>query len=211
MKIFSKIIYGLFITLLIGISGLFLASMLPIPGNIEIKIVKSGSMFPAIETGAVVVVKPGQNYVVGDVITFGEDTLNVVPTTHRIVSVREEGGQKYFTTKGDANEEADPEEVPVSIVIGKVIFNAPYVGYILDFAKQPRGFAFLIGIPAALVIFDELAVIFGELKKYKRRRGEEGQGIKAISTDKNSGMMSAVVDDMRNSSLQAAGIRRIVH
>src|SRR3989338_8215020 len=65
-------------------ASLFFAPLLPIKGNIEIKIVKSGSMEPAIKTGSIVVIKPASLYGVGDVITFGEDSRTTYPTTHRI-------------------------------------------------------------------------------------------------------------------------------
>lgn len=208
MKIFYGTVYGFFVLLLVGIAGLFLVSLLPIPGNIQIKIVKSGSMDPAMPTGSVALIQPFSSYEVGDVITFGEDTLTRVPTTHRVVGIRMEGEQMYFTTKGDANEEVDPEETTLASVIGKVVWSVPYVGYILDFAKQPKGFALLIGIPAALVILDEISVIWSEIGKYRRRRKDKQ--VQEISITDNE-PVRAVVEDIRVSALQAAGIRRIVH
>ena len=112
MKFISGVLYTVLVTLLLCVAGLFLASLLPIPGNIEVKIVKSGSMEPAIHTGSVVIVKPESSYGIGDVITFGADTKAKIPTTHRIVSIREENGTTYFATKGDANEDPDPQETP---------------------------------------------------------------------------------------------------
>lgn len=177
MKFLSKIFYGLFLALLLSVAGLFLATMLPIPGNVEVKIVKSGSMEPSIRTGGIVILQPSSHYGVGDVITFGEDSRDMIPTTHRIVSVREENGKTFFTTKGDANEEADTQIVVQSDIAGKVIVAVPYAGYILDFARQPLGFALLIGLPAAMIIFDEFAAIWTEMKKIrvlKRRTVNRG-------------------------------------
>jgi len=176
MRVIGKILYGLFVALLISVAGLFLVSLLPIPGNIEVKIVKSGSMEPSIKTGSVVIVKPEVLYQVGDVVTFGEDSRRQIPTTHRIASVREESGQTYYRTKGDANEEADPQEVPSNQVIGKVLWSVPYGGFILDFARQPIGFTLLIGVPAGLIILDESMHIFREVADIKRKRKEE-QGV----------------------------------
>src|SRR3989344_4702559 len=104
MKILSTIFYTVFIALVVGIAGLLLGSMLPIPGNIEVKIVKSGSMEPSISTGSLVVVRPHAAYAKGDVITFGKDTKTDIPTTHRIIDTKD--GPLYIV-KGDANEEAD--------------------------------------------------------------------------------------------------------
>lgn len=170
MKILTKITYGLFVTLLVGVAALLLVSLLPITGNVEIKIVKSGSMEPTIPTGSIVVVMPQSAYGVGDVITFGKDTKTQIPTTHRIMSVREERGQTYFTTKGDANEEQDPREIALGEVIGKVVVHAPYAGYVLDFARQPIGFALLIGLPAAMIVFDESINIYREVTRLRLAR-----------------------------------------
>jgi signal peptidase len=173
MKILGEIAYGLFVTLLVGVAALLLVTLLPITGNAEIKIVKSGSMEPTIPTGSIVVVMPSQSYKVGDVITFGKDTKTQIPTTHRIIAERREGNKTYFTTQGDANEEQDPREVMASEVIGKVLVHVPYAGYILDFARQPVGFALLIGLPALMIVFDESVNIYREVVKLRRRRRGE--------------------------------------
>lgn len=177
MKILGKITYGLFVTLLVGVAALLLVTLLPITGNVEIKIVKSGSMEPTIPTGSIVVVMPGKTYHVGDVITFGKDTKTQIPTTHRIVSVRENVQGNFYTTKGDANEEQDPREVMASEVIGKVLVHVPYAGYILDFARQPIGFTLLIGVPALMIVFDETVNIYREVVKLRRRRRDERFGV----------------------------------
>lgn len=174
-KTLSYIGYGIFTLLLTAVAGLFLMSMLPISlpgqaGNLELKIVRSGSMEPSIPVGAVVAIIPSREYTPGDVITFGADTSREIPTTHRIVSVRTEGGVTFYTTKGDANEEADPNEVRGGEVIGKVLFSLPYAGFILDFARQPLGFALLIGLPAALIILDEAFNLFQEFRGLRRRK-----------------------------------------
>ncbi len=174
LKIISTLFYTVFITLLIGIAGLLVGSMLPIPGNIEMKIVKSGSMEPGIPTGSLVIVKPESMYAKGDVITFGKDTKADIPTTHRIVTISDANGETTYTVKGDANEEADPNPVNERTVIGKVIFHLPYVGFVLDFARHPLGFALLIGVPAGLIILEESLTIFKEARAALRRRRRGG-------------------------------------
>lgn len=176
MRYVNFIFYTVFVSLLLGIAGLLIGSMLPIPGNIEIKIVKSGSMEPNIPTGSLVVVKPAQRYSIGDVITFGADTKTQIPTTHRIIAFEGSNGETLYRTKGDANEDADTNLVARSEVIGKAVFHVPAVGFILDFARQPLGFALLIGIPAALVILEEVLTITKEVKLALRRRRSEKDG-----------------------------------
>ncbi len=179
MKIISGTFYAIFIALLLAIAGLFLASMLPIPGNIEIKIVKSGSMEPTILTGSIVVVKPAASYAKGDIVTFGEDTKQQIPTTHRIIDIQGDFSSLSYITQGDANEEKDPQPITQRDIIGKVVFWVPYMGYVLDFARQPIGFTLMIGIPAGVIILDELIRIFNEVRGMKKgavaKRREEDE------------------------------------
>ena len=169
MRVFGKIAYILFSVLLFGIVALLLSTMFTIPGSVEVKIVKSGSMEPAIQTGAVIVTRPTAAYRTGDVITF-ENASSDIPTTHRIVGVEESGGAVSFVTKGDANEEADNAMVARDDVLGKVLFDIPYAGFVLDFSRQPMGFVFLVGLPALLIILDELSRIWKEIQKIRRRK-----------------------------------------
>ncbi len=170
MKLVFNILTALFMGFLLVIATLLLAPRLPVHTGIESKIVMSGSMSPYIPVGALVFVKPSTSYAVGDVITFGESTASVAPTTHRIVRVRSENGTEFYTTKGDANNAPDSREIPKSDVIGTVFFSLPYAGFVLYFARQPLGFALLIGLPAFLVIISELAAIVQEILNLRRGR-----------------------------------------
>lgn len=179
MKTLGTLIYTIVTVGVLGVAALFLVSLVPIPGNVEVKIVKSGSMEPNIHTGSIVVIQPQEQYSIGEVITFGKDTKTDVPTTHRIAKVEQDAGGTVFVTKGDANEDPDPNPVREGEVIGKVVFSLPYAGYILNFAKQPLGFALLIVMPAAAIVLDELMAIWREIvklrKKKRRASGEEDE------------------------------------
>lgn len=93
----------------------------------------SGSMSPAIEPGALVVVKPVEtsSLSVGDVVTVqlesGKDTV----VTHRIAEIQYRAdGQTQFITKGDANDVADTDpRLPIQIR-GEVWYQVPYLGYV---------------------------------------------------------------------------------
>lgn len=162
--------YAIFVAIVIFVAVVILASVLPIPGKLELKIVQSGSMEPTIKTGSLVVIKPADSYKVGDIITFGKDTKTEVPTTHRIVADRVESGVMIYSTKGDANEDKDTREVRQNEIIGKTLFSVPYLGYIMDFAKQPLGFILLIGLPALYIIYDEVVKIVIEIKKIRSKK-----------------------------------------
>lgn len=175
MKKLYKAGYYLFIVALLGVGILLVSTLFPIPGNYDVKIVLSGSMEPAIKTGSVVVVKPTDLYKTGDIITFGKDDKNNIPTTHRIIDSRVEAGKMIYKTKGDANGDPDGSEVRESEIIGKVILDIPYLGFILDMARKPLGFVILIGIPAGLVAFDEGRKIFVEIRRMKKKKNEKEQ------------------------------------
>ena len=164
MKIF-KTIYYIFIGFIIVVAGLLIISVFPITGNIKFMVVQSGSMEPAIKMGAVVLVKPMDGYKIGDIITFGEITKTKSPTTHRIYDMKVIEGKLVYVTKGDANNAPDSKEVLKEEIIGKALFGIPYLGFAVDFAKKPIGFALIILIPAVVIIGDEIKKIIKEIKE----------------------------------------------
>ncbi len=210
-KFFSTTFYALFIVLLLAIAGLFLASMLPIPGNIEIKIVKSGSMEPTILTGSIVVVKPAASYAKNDIITFGEDTKQQIPTTHRIIDIQGDFSTLTYITKGDANEEADGTPITQRDIIGKVVFWVPYMGYVLDFARQPIGFTLMIGIPAGIIILDELIRIFNEVRGMRKpvvaKRRDEDEDNNSHTPTSYQDFLERAETSSRNAIRNIDGIR----
>lgn len=166
-KTFSFLLYTVYALIIIGLVILFIAPPISGVGALDVKIVKSGSMEPNIMTGAVVAIREVPTYNIGDVITFTSEGASI-PTTHRIVGTEQVDGQAYFITKGDANEERDTNPVFPNNIIGKVMVDIPYVGFILDFARQPIGFMLLIGVPALLIILDELTRIWREVRRIQR-------------------------------------------
>lgn len=175
-----KIFYFFFIIAIFIIGALLLATLFKTPGNYQVKIVKSGSMEPAIKTGSIVVIKPSVEYKIGEIITFGKDDKRNVPTSHRIEAVRMVQGKMLYTTKGDANNSSDPKEISQNEIIGKVIFKLPYLGYVLDMAKTPVGFILLVAIPALVIVYDEVLKIWKEVKKMKRRNLKRSFGSKEV-------------------------------
>ena len=167
-----KIIYYIFIACIALIALLLVFSIFPITGNYKVLIVQSGSMAPAIKTGSVVIVKPVSDYKIGDVITFGQATKTKAPTSHRIYDIKVVDGQPVYITKGDANNAPDAKEISKSEIIGKSLFDVPYAGYAVDAAKKPLGFALIIVVPAAIIIFDEGKKIIGEIKKMRKNKAE---------------------------------------
>lgn len=93
--------------------------------------VLTGSMAPSYPPGTLVVVKPvpAEEIGIGTPITYqlrsGEPTV----VTHRVVGVGYDGtGKRVFTTKGDANESPDREQVRAVQVRGEVWYAVPWIG-----------------------------------------------------------------------------------
>ena len=162
-----KLVYYIFVAFIAIIAILLIVSVFPITGNYKLMIVQSGSMTPAIKIGSIVVVKPAEDYKIGDIITFGSYTRTKAPTTHRIYEIKVQGGEPSYITKGDANNAPDQREITKRDILGKVLFSVPYFGYVVDFSKKPLGFALIIIVPAAIIIFDEAKKIYREIKKKK--------------------------------------------
>lgn len=170
IKKILKIPYYFILLILVFLVILFVVSVLPIPGNYQLLTVVSGSMEPTIHTGSMVVVKPVENYKIGDIITFKLSPLVKTPTTHRIIEIEVMEGVPIYTTKGDKNNSPDVSRVYQKHIVGKVITRIPLLGYVVDFLKKPIGFILVIIIPATLVIFDEIRKIYKEIIKKKKQK-----------------------------------------
>ena len=164
---FLKIAYYFLLAFLAVMALLLILSVFPIPGNFKILTVLSGSMEPTIKTGAVVVIKPANDYNIGDIITFGPNTRTQVPITHRIYDIKIINGSPVYITMGDANNAPDGREIPKKEVIGKALFSVPYSGYLIAFIKKPIGFVLLLIVPVVIVLADETKNIIKELKNKK--------------------------------------------
>jgi len=166
--ILTNIAYTFVVVAVLALALLFVGTKIDMLGY-SVKVVKSGSMEPAIHTGSIVVIAPSATYSIGDVVTYGKDTKNQIPVTHRIIEKTGEGNSTIYRTKGDVNEDIDPRAVRERDVIGKVRLTIPYLGYVIEFARTPLGFAFLIGIPALVIVLDEFANIVWEVRLYRAR------------------------------------------
>lgn len=191
MKIL-KVVYYIVLGFIGVIAILLIISVIPITGNIKFMTVLSGSMEPAIKTGSVVMTKPSSTgseqaaYKVGDIITFGPYSKTKAPTTHRIVEVIDNDDDNNsgsdnatmtndnvtvsYITKGDANNAPDARQISQKDIIGKVVVDVPYLGYVVSFARKPIGFLLILIIPALVIVFDEIKKIIGEVKKIKEKK-----------------------------------------
>ena len=131
--------------------------------------VLSGSMEPAIPTGALLLVRPVQPEELesGDVITFhvGEG----MTATHRVVSRYESPDGILFQTKGDANSTADGKLIQENQIIGSPFVIIPGGGYLIWFLQRNLVPVLLsVSGIAALFLF-AMPCIASEKKKNMRK------------------------------------------
>lgn len=100
-------------------------------------VVASGSMSPALEVNDLILIRTQDSYEPGDIITFQSGNSLV---THRVVKETEAG----FVTRGDANNTADLEPVPLDDVVGKVVWQIPGAGAVLGYLRAPMGLMCLV-------------------------------------------------------------------
>lgn len=138
--------------------------------------VMSGSMGDALPVGSILItrhVEPG-NINEGDIVLFedGEDDY----VTHRVIEIAEDNGTYQFTTKGDANENADLTPRSGSEVGGKKLLVIPYLGYITSQIRSDIGMIAFILLPALLLVGMQLGMLFRELRDDDERDWDEEAG-----------------------------------
>jgi len=158
--------------LLLSIVGLAILPHTPFAKSYQSLVVLSGSMEPAIKTGALIFTAATDmnSLQTGDIITFQQDEDGNMPVTHRIEEIKEDGN---FITKGDANNTVDNTVVLPTEIQGKMLVSIPWLGYVINFSKSLYGIILLVIIPAFLIIIDESKTIKNELEKEFRKKYEK--------------------------------------
>ncbi|MBE6642447.1 MAG: signal peptidase I [Ruminococcaceae bacterium] len=118
-------------------------NQLPMPFGYGSAVVLSGSMEPEFSKGDLIVVKKTSDYKANDVVVFQDEYSLVV---HRIIDIN----GNTVTTKGDANNSADPP-IDKSDIKGRVLFCIPYVGKVASYLKSPIGTVCIIAAIIALI------------------------------------------------------------
>jgi signal peptidase len=131
--------------------------------------VQSGSMEPAINTGALVFVKntPAPELKKGQVVTYRSVVEPGKTITHRLVDIKKPSdGPTQYIMKGDANQTTD-RPVYGDQMVGKVMFNVPFMGSAVDAMRTPLGLILLIYLPAALIAISEIRLLIRRLTQYE--------------------------------------------
>jgi signal peptidase I len=151
LRVVAKCVQLAWLAVVVALIGLVaLPHLLPFAGR-QMYIVRGASMQPSISLGSVVLIDAVDPALVqpNDVITFRAPGGSVV--THRVVNVST-AGELSFTTKGDANESADPLAVPATSVIGRVERSIPGLGHLIAVLASGNGALWALGLLASLAL-----------------------------------------------------------
>jgi signal peptidase I len=115
-------------------------------GNASYVVTDGISMRPKIHAGDLAIVRPANDYRVGDIVAYHSRTLHVV-VLHRIVGITRGG----YLFRGDNNSFPDPGPVARSQLIGKMWVLAPGVGGDLRDLNSPAVMAALAAVAVLLL------------------------------------------------------------
>ena len=197
-KLFLKILNVLSIIIILCAIGVLLTTVLTPKGEVPSILgysffrVMTGSMEPNIPVDSLIVVKEQemQDVYVGDVISFfsRDPSLLGEVNTHRIVEIREDGGEFFFATKGDANNVVDRYITREEDVIGKVVFSSLKLGKIIRLVSNPLIFVPLIIGPLVILLGHSLYESFKVAKRLVKEEEEAAvrEAIEAIRRKKEN-------------------------
>ena len=191
--VFFTVLQMLFIVAFVGLAVATFGTRIPMLAQwgINFFAVTSGSMEPAIPTGALIYTSKYNldDLKKGDVITYRKTGNNqTAVVTHRIDSVDKKettvSDKKTLTynfhTKGDANSEPDNYTVTPGEIIGKYAWHLPYLGFVTAFAQTQQGFLLLVILPAAvLVIWEVISLVLHFKQEYSLQSEKEIAKLKA--------------------------------
>lgn len=158
------------VVIIAALAGLIFLTMAPEAGGYKALVVTSSSMEPAVPAGSIIFINNSGAIQKNDIITFRMGPGNKSFTTHRVVDIKEIKGISMYQTKGDAVKDPDTELVATGRVAGKMLFAIPFVGYPAAFAKTQTGVVFLVVIPAAVIVYEELKSIWREMAAIRKKK-----------------------------------------
>jgi signal peptidase len=135
-------------------------------------VVESQSMIPTLNIGDLLVLqsRSPESINVGDIVVYTA-SWHDKPIVHRVVERQLVGTEYHYYTQGDNNSIQDPGYRLYSDIVGVVVFDVPYIGYITLFLHEPYGLPIVIIIFAALLILPEF--LFKDEKKENETSSEE--------------------------------------
>lgn len=135
--------------------------------GLQLQVITSDSMQPGLPKGSLIVTyaKPIATYYKGDVVTYHAPLVGRPLITHRLVRVfyTPKGGW-LAVSKGDANSQIDGWSFSLGAIVGKVILQIPWLGYLLFGVRSILGFLLITLIFLIFFVFPEVYFISQFLK-----------------------------------------------
>ena len=158
IKIFNISISAILLIAMICVASLTIQKLIlkkEVPNVFGYKIlqVMSGSMSGEFETGDTIIIKNINNekdLKIGDVVTFKVKKNTLV--THRIVDITKVDDKLMYTTKGDANNIEDIENISISDMEGVYVKKIITIGKIINFMQETYGMIITFTVPIILII-----------------------------------------------------------
>jgi signal peptidase I len=141
-------------------------------GSTRYVITHGTSMEPRFHTGDLAIVRPADQYKVGEIVAYWSTMLHTV-VLHRIIAVH----GSHFVFKGDNNNFIDPVEPTRPELVGKLWLHLPRAGAWLDLLHNPAVAAVLCAVLGSILLFG-----FREQRRRGRKRPRKGAGGAGISS-----------------------------
>jgi signal peptidase I len=173
--------YGISAALLALILGIgVVAIALPrLTGSVPLTVL-SASMEPALPPGTMLVVRPlardqMSRIRIGDVISYQPNPLDPTLVTHRVVGITSlQDGSFVFTTRGDANAEADPPVRSLQ-VRARLWYAIPGLGWVTNVVNAQGNRAWIIPTAAGLLFAYAGYTAAAGVDAHRRRRAQGGR------------------------------------
>jgi signal peptidase I len=147
------------VVVLVGLSALLMAGILPTVFGNESLAVSTRGMQPEIQLGSLAVVSPVkvEDLSVGDVIIYRRPEEPEFLVLQRLLSVdNDQPNMLNLQVRGDSQPVAEQVSVATGIRLGRVVYSIPYLGRLVDFVNQFTGKLLLFGVPGVLLCVDYL-------------------------------------------------------
>ena len=139
--------------------------------------VLTSSMEPHLPPGTFIVVRPTpvQDIHVGSVVTYQIESGEPEVITHRVIEVRSESnGSTSFITKGDNNDDADPNPVIPEQIKGTLWYSVPLIGYLAN-AVNGQSRTWLVPVAGIGLLVYAAVMVVSAIVSRARKRGGSGR------------------------------------
>ena len=136
----------------------------------RLQVVRTSSMEPTVPRGSLTLVSPiGANEVVTDgIYAFRDPGDRTRVLLHRVVGIDvHEDGRRFFITRGDANQTADPLQASGPDIQGRLRWHVPRLGLLVSAFRPPVSYLVFVGVP----------LLFGGMGAVIRRRRKQADAL----------------------------------